>query len=90
MSNGFSPAHATPGCCHYWIIEAALGVMSRGACTVCGEERLFRNNPLPSEFAQFKAIPDPHEANAGFEMERGGEYHPFPPSRNRYPKPQFI
>ena len=30
-------------CCHHWIIEVALGPLSKGVCKACGEERLFRN-----------------------------------------------
>ena len=28
-------------CCHYWIIEAAQGMTSRGVCKFCGAEKEF-------------------------------------------------
>lgn len=90
MGDGLFRPHLAPGCSHYWVIEAALGVMSRGACSICGEERLFRNHPLPSEFAQLRAIPDRNEANEGFATEGGGDYQPFPLPRGRCPKPRFV
>ena len=30
-------------CCHHWIIENAAGLVSRGVCKFCGEEREFDN-----------------------------------------------
>ena len=30
-------------CCHHWIIENAVGPVSRGVCKFCGEGREFDN-----------------------------------------------
>ena len=33
-------------CNHYWIIETALGLTSRGVCKLCGAEKIFDNSLL--------------------------------------------
>ena len=33
-----------PICCHYWIIETAIGPVSRGECQTCHEVRDFKNS----------------------------------------------
>jgi hypothetical protein len=33
-----------PSCCHYWIIQPAVGPISEGVCQKCGEVREFRNS----------------------------------------------
>jgi hypothetical protein len=30
-------------CSHHWIIEVAIGPLSKGVCKVCGAEKEFRN-----------------------------------------------
>lgn len=32
-------------CIHYWIVETPQGIMSKGMCRKCGEERDFYNAP---------------------------------------------
>ena len=32
-------------CAHHWMIETANGPLSRGSCSLCGEEREFSNSP---------------------------------------------
>ena len=32
-----------PLCSHYWVIENAQGPAGRGKCTLCGEEKDFKN-----------------------------------------------
>ena len=44
---------AVAGRSHYWIIEAADGPTSKGACKICGEERSFTN-----QFVLFAIPPD--------------------------------
>jgi len=34
----------TESCCHYWIIQSALGPVSEGSCRNCGEVRVFKNS----------------------------------------------
>ncbi len=31
------------GCCHYWIIESAIGPVSKGVCKLCSAQSEFRN-----------------------------------------------
>lgn len=38
----------TQVCAHYWVIESPCGPVSRGKCSICGEEREFINS-LDSE-----------------------------------------
>lgn len=83
-------ARRSPACSHFWIIEAAMGAISRGACSICGEERLFRNNPLPSEFAQFKAIHDGHDGNGRAEPGSDRDYHLFQMPRKRHLGPRVV
>ena len=40
---------ASLGCCHYWVIEAANGPVSRGVCRNCLESRQFRNSVVDNE-----------------------------------------
>ena len=30
-------------CCHYWVIDFADGIDSKGRCKLCGENRSFQN-----------------------------------------------
>ena len=36
---------ATTRCPHHWLIETAVGPVSKGVCRLCGEERAFDNSP---------------------------------------------
>ena len=70
-------------CCHHWIIEVALGPLSKGVCKACGEERLFRNQLRWSELAPVKGN-DRREASESPNLVQQREYHPFLLPRSRY------
>lgn len=36
-------------CSHYWVIEGAIGPISRGVCKFCGAVRSFHNSFPPSD-----------------------------------------
>jgi hypothetical protein len=36
------------GCCHHWVIEVAIGPLSKGICKQCGEEKVFSSNGMRS------------------------------------------
>lgn len=39
-----SPVRQTDTCCHYWMIQSAVGPVSEGSCQNCGEVRVFKNS----------------------------------------------
>jgi hypothetical protein len=41
------PAPAASPCCHYWIIQPAMGPVSDGTCRRCGQVREFFNSLPP-------------------------------------------
>ncbi len=43
-------------CCHHWIIEVAIGPLSKGVCRLCGEEKLFRNQLRWAEIAPVRVM----------------------------------
>jgi hypothetical protein len=43
-------------CCHHWIIEVAIGPLSKGVCKLCGEEQLFRNQLRWAEIAPVRVM----------------------------------
>ncbi len=50
-------------CCHHWIIEVAIGPLSKGVCKQCGEEKLFRNQLRWTEIAPVKVVKDRRQEN---------------------------
>lgn len=43
-------------CCHHWIIDVAIGPLSKGVCQRCGEEQLFRNQLQWAEIAPVRVM----------------------------------
>ncbi len=43
-------------CCHHWIIDVAIGPLSKGVCKRCGVEQLFRNQLQWAEIAPVRVM----------------------------------
>lgn len=71
-------------CSHHWIIEAAMLPLSKGVCTECGEERLFRNQLSWEEIAPVRAASSLIEGNKSPNQPGRREYHPFLLPRSLY------
>lgn len=54
-------------CCHHWIIEVAIGPLSKGTCKQCGEEKLFRNQLQWDEIAPVKVVKGRRQENDDME-----------------------
>ncbi len=55
-------------CSHHWVIDFAVGPLSRGECRVCGEERLFRNHLMWSEVAPLGAMKERRVPGADLDL----------------------
>jgi hypothetical protein len=64
-------------CSHHWMIDFAVGPLSRGSCKVCGEERLFRNHLMWSEVVPLGAMNDRRGAGAGPDLPPRSRCRPF-------------
>lgn len=65
-------------CCHHWVIEVAVAPSSKGACRLCGEEKLFRNQLQWAEIAPARVVNTRRQANEGMNIpEQMGEYAPL-------------
>lgn len=66
-------------CCHHWVIDLAIGPLSKGECRLCGAERLFRNHLRLAEIAPVRAMVGQRqaEANSLIGERRGAGRGPF-------------
>ena len=44
------PVRSDGSCCHYWIIQPAVGPVSDGTCQRCGQVREFLNSSPPAAY----------------------------------------
>ena len=79
-----------PGCPHHWIIELAIGPLSKGACKTCGEERLFRNHFQLSEITPIRGVNDRRGADESQNPLQQREYHPFALPRSKYGRSALL
>ena len=82
--------NSIPRCSHYWIIEFAVGPLSKGACKICGEEKLFRNQLRWDEIAPVRAKEGGRQASGSPDSLEQREYHPFLLPRSRYGRPVVV
>lgn len=67
-----------PNCSHHWIIEVALGPLSKGICKRCGEEQLFRNQFQWAEIAPPRVVNSRRQTNDSMNIpEQTGDYSPL-------------
>jgi len=45
-----------PKCSHHWIIDVAIGPLSKGVCKRCGEQQVFRNQLQWAEIAPVRVM----------------------------------
>lgn len=58
-----TPDSGKRNCCHHWVIDVAVGPLSKGECRLCGAERLFRNHLRWAEIAPVRVAVTPRRVN---------------------------
>jgi hypothetical protein len=66
-------------CCHHWVIEFAVGPLSKGECRLCGAERVFRNHLRWAEIAPVRPMTGRRQVddNSAIDEKRGEGRRPF-------------
>jgi hypothetical protein len=67
-----TPGAGKHNCYHHWVIDLAVGPLSKGECRLCGAERLFRNHLRWAEIAPARAMVGQRQADSNPFISEGG------------------